>query len=117
MKSSPRSVRVGWERSIAPGIPSSGATSGQYRLTESCIVPDGTYDITGTCTENPNPADEHDRNLIAKGQNEPPFLISSKSEKQLESGLRRRAAGKIFGGAALAIVCLAIILAKLGLLF
>jgi hypothetical protein len=93
------------------------AASGQYRLTESCIVPDGTYDITGTCTENPSPADEHDRNMIAKGQNEPTFLISSKSEKQLESGLRRRAAGKIFGGAALAIVCLAIVLAKLGLLF
>jgi hypothetical protein len=90
---------------------------GRYRLTECCIVPDGTYDITGTCKENPDPADAHDRNMIAKGQNEPTFLISSKTEKQMKSGLRRRAAGKIFGGAALAVVCAAIILGKLGLLF
>lgn len=93
------------------------AASGQYRLTEFCIVPDGTYDITGTCGENPQPTDEHDRNMMAKGQNEPTFLISSKTAKQLESGLRLHAAGKIFGGAALSILCLAIILAKLGLLF
>ena len=90
---------------------------GRYRLTECCIVPGATYDITGTCQENPEPADEHDRNLIAQGQNEPTYLISSKTEKQLESGLRRRAVGKIFGGAALTVGCAAIILAKLGLLF
>ena len=91
--------------------------SGRFRLTEFCIVPDGAYDMTGTCMENPEPADEHDRNLIAKGHNEPTFLISSKSEKQLESSLRWRAVGKIFGGAALCIICAAVILAKLGLLF
>jgi hypothetical protein len=90
---------------------------GRYRLTEYCVVPDGTYDITGTCQENPEPADAHDRNMIAKGQNEPTFLISSKTDKQLKSGLRRRAAGKIFGGAALSLVCAVVILAKLGLLF
>ncbi len=91
--------------------------SGRYRLTEYCLVPDGTYDIAGTCMENSEPQDEHDRNLIAKGRNEPTFLISSKTEKQLESSLRWRAVGKIFGGAALALVCAAIFLAKIGLLF
>ncbi len=91
--------------------------SGRHSLTESCIVPDGTYDITGTCLENPEPADDHDRNTIAKGQNEPTFLISSKAEKQLGHSLRWRAAGKIFGGAALSLACAAIILAKLGWLF
>lgn len=108
-----------FQKFLQPGndVEMFSAASGQYRLTESCIVPDGTYDITGTCLENPEPADAHDRNMIAKGQNEPTFLISSKSEKQLKSGLRRRAAGKIFGGAALSIVCLAVILGKLGLLF
>ena len=90
---------------------------GRYRLAESCIVPDATYDITGTCQENPEPADSEDRNLIAKGQNEPTFLISSKTEKQMESGLRRRAVKRIVGGAALALVCAAVILARLGLLF
>ena len=99
------------------GLEMFSAASGQYRLTEYCIVPGGTYDITGTCGENPEASDEHDRNLIGKGQNEPTFLISSKSEKQLEGSLRRRAALSVFGGAALALVCLAIILAKLGLLF
>jgi hypothetical protein len=107
------------QKFLQPGgdMESFSAAGGQYRLTESCIVPDGTYDITGTCMENPQPANEHDRNLIGKGQNEPTFLISSKAEKQLEHGLRRRAAGKIFGGAALSVVCAAVILAKLGLLF
>ncbi|MBZ5514614.1 MAG: E3 ubiquitin ligase family protein [Acidobacteriia bacterium] len=89
--------------------------SGRYRFTEYCIVPGRSYDITGTCTENPNPRDEDDRNMIVKGQNEPTFLISSKTEKQLESDLRSRAQLMIVGGAILSIVCLAIFLAKLGL--
>ena len=92
-----------------------GAASGRYRFTEFCIVPGHSYDITGTCTENPSPQDEHDRNMILKGSNEPTFLISSRSEKEIESTLRSRAVKMIFGGAALSLVCLAIILGKLGL--
>lgn len=91
-----------------------GAASGRYRLTEYCLVPGGAYDISGTCVENPRPQDEYDRNMIVKGTNEKVFLISSKTEKQLESGLRNRAVKMILGGAALAVVCLAIFLAKLG---
>lgn len=91
------------------------AASGRYRLTEYCIVPDQSYDITGTCTENPNPQDEHDRNMILKGQNEPTFLISSRTEKEVERNLRNKALKMIFGGAALSLICLAIILGKLGL--
>ena len=90
---------------------------GHFRLTEYCLVPGQTYDITGTCAENPNPRDEYDRNIIAKGTNEPTFLISSKAEKQVESSLRKRAVLMVLGGAALAIVCLAIFLGKLGLLW
>jgi hypothetical protein len=90
--------------------------SGHYRLTEYCLLPGQTYDITGTCAENPNPRDEHDRNLILKGTNEPTFLISSRTEKQVESWLRRQTLLMILGGAALAIVCLAIFLGKIGLL-
>jgi hypothetical protein len=91
-----------------------GGGSDRYRLTEYLIVPEHWYDLTGTCMENPNPKDEHDRNLITKGQNEPTFLISWRSEKEIESALRRRAALHIFGGAALSVVCLAILLARLG---
>lgn len=91
-----------------------GSASGRYRLTEFCLVPGASYDISGTCVENPQPQDEHDRNMIVKGRNEKEFLISSKTEKQVESGLRWRAIKMILGGAALAVVCLAILLAKFG---
>jgi len=89
---------------------------GEYRLTESCLVPGQTYDITGTCVENPEPRDEHDRNLIVKGANEPTFLISSRAkDKEVNQWLRTRSIKMVFGGAALALVCLAIILGKLGM--
>jgi hypothetical protein len=86
----------------------------RYRLSEYCIIPEHWYDVTGTCIENPNPQDEHDRNMIVKGQNEPTFLISWRSEKEVESTLRKRAALHIFGGAALSVGCLAILLFRLG---
>ena len=88
--------------------------SGRFRLTESCILPGQAYDLTGTAVENPQPKDEHDRNLIMKGQNEPTFLISYRAAKEVESNLRRRAALSIFGGAALSLGCLAILLFRLG---
>jgi hypothetical protein len=91
-----------------------GPASGRYRFTEYCIAPGQSYDITGTAVENPHPQDEHDRNMIVKGENEPTFLISSKTEQEVEKGVRNRALGIILGGAALAIICLAIILFKLG---
>jgi hypothetical protein len=91
--------------------------SGRFRLTEYCLVPGQMYDITGTCAENPHPQDEHDRNIILKGTNEPTFLISSKTEKEIEYSLRKRTAWMVLGGAALAVACLAILLGKLGLLW
>jgi hypothetical protein len=89
-------------------------SEGRYRLSEYCILPEYWYDVTGTCVENPVPQDEHDRNMIVKGQNEPTFLISWRSEKEIESTLRNRAALHIFGGAALSVACLAILLLRLG---
>jgi hypothetical protein len=91
------------------------AASGRFRLTEYCIVPGQSYDVTGTCTENPHPQDEHDRNMILKGQNEPTFLISSRTEREVERNLRNKSLKMILGGAALSLICLAIILGKLGL--
>jgi hypothetical protein len=88
--------------------------SGQYRFTEYCILPGHWYDVTGTCAENPSPRDETDRNMILKGKNEPTFLISWRNERGIEGELRKRAALHIFGGAALSVVCLAILLGKLG---
>ena len=90
------------------------AASGHYRLTEYCLVPGRSYELSGTCVENPTPCDESDRNMIVKGQNETTFIISSRTEKALKSMLRRKAVIHIFGGAALSLVCLALLLAKLG---
>jgi hypothetical protein len=89
-------------------------SSGQFRFTEYCVLKDHWYDVTGTCVGNPNPTDEHDRNLIMKGQNEPTFLISWRAEKAIESTLRNRSALYIFGGAALSVVCLGALLASFG---
>jgi len=91
-----------------------GGSSRRYRFTEYCIIRDHWYDVTGTCVENPSAAEEHDRNLIQKGENEPTFLISWRSEKNVESRLRNQAALHIFGGGALAVICLAVLLARLG---
>lgn len=86
----------------------------RYRLSEYCILPGQSYDIAGTCVENPAPQDEHDRNMIMKGQNEPTFLISCRSEKELKSRLRNRALLHIFGGAGLSVLCLAVLLFRFG---
>jgi hypothetical protein len=98
------------------GVGGLGASSA-FRLTEYLILPEHWYDVAGTCAENPAAKDEHDRNMIVKGQNEPTFLISWRDEKQLQSSLRSKAMLHIFGGAALSITCLAILLAKLGWIF
>lgn len=89
----------------------------RFRLTEFLILPSHLYDVIGTCMENPDPADEHDRNLITKGQNNPMFAITWQTRKQKGSALLGRARLQIFGGAALALVSAAILVAKLGLLF
>ena len=90
--------------------------AGRYRLTEYCIQPGHWYDITGTCTENPQAHGDPDRNLICKGKNEPTFLISWRAAKDVEKKLRNRSAMMVFGGAALAVACLAFLLMKIGML-
>jgi hypothetical protein len=94
-----------------------GGGSGKYRFTEYLVLPDHWYDVTGTCAENPSPKDESDRNIILKGQNEQTFVISWRSEKGIEGQLRKRAAKYVLGGGALAVGCMAVLLAKFGWLF
>jgi hypothetical protein len=89
--------------------------SGRYRFTEFCVVPGREYNITGTCMENPEAKDEHDRNLISKGINEPTYLISDKTLVKVKSGLRNKALLMIFGGAGAAVVCLGFLLGEFGL--
>ncbi|HEX5413029.1 MAG TPA: hypothetical protein VFZ27_14355 [Terriglobia bacterium] len=92
------------------------AAPGDYRLTEYCLVPDGEYDITGTCMMNRGAGNEPDRQLIAQGQNDLTFLISDKSETSLEQDLRSRAWRHTIGGGLLAIGAAAVLLEALGLL-
>jgi len=100
---------------LGGGINLGSGLSNRYRLSEYLILPGHWYDLTGTCVENPTPQDEHDRNLIMKGTNEPTFLISWRGEKEIEGTLRNRATLRIFGGGALSVACLALLLARLGL--
>lgn len=90
------------------------ASSDRLRYTEYCILKDHPYDVTGTCGQNANPKDEHDRNMITKGENEPTFLISWRNEKVVEKELRRRAIHYILGGASLPVACLGFLLIRFG---
>lgn len=75
----------------------------KYRFTEHCLLAERDCNVLGTCAENPAPKDEHDRNIIMKGQNEKTFLVTTKTEGQIEKSLRRKAFLLILIGAALMI--------------
>jgi hypothetical protein len=100
---------------MPPVSVSVSSATGRYRLRESLILPGQEYHVTGTCVENPDARDAHDRNMIVLGKNEKTFLISWKAEQEVQHGLRKRALGMVFGGAALAIVCFALLLGHLHL--
>jgi hypothetical protein len=86
------------------------------RFWEYCVLPGHWYDLAGTCVENPEPKDEHDRNIIVKGSNEPTFLISWRSEKGIKARLRRRAGLDTAVGGLLILLGAAAGLSLLGLL-
>jgi len=86
---------------------------GSYRITERCLVAEHEYDVIGTCAQNPQPQDDHDRNLILKGQNEPTFLISGFSELRLEKTLWKRAVTRIILGGLLMVFMMAFLIANL----
>ena len=89
---------------------SSGGGTGRFRLTEYCIIPGKKYHISGTCAENPHPRGEDDSNMVCKGENEPYFHISGRTEKEDERNLLHSALLYIFGGAVLSVVCLGILM-------
>jgi hypothetical protein len=88
----------------------------QYRFTEHCLLVGRDCNILGTCAENPAPQDEHDRNIIMKGQNEKTFLVTTNTEGQEEKSLRRKAFLLIFLGGAIIVGMAAITLNAFGLL-
>jgi len=91
-------------------VPGEGPATGRFRLREYLVVPGQEYIVDGTCVEN-SAATAGDHAMIAKGHNEPTFLISAKTDSEVRQGLRKRAGFMILGGAALALACLAGLLA------
>jgi hypothetical protein len=88
--------------------------TGRYRLREYLVLPGQEYQISGTCVENPSAGDA--RNMIVKGQHEPTFLISAKTEAAMRTNMRGNALLSILGGAVLTLICLALLLAHFGML-
>jgi len=94
-------------------VPENWGEGRRFHLSEFCIVPDRWYDVTGTCIEDPRPTDLKQRTMIVKGEHEPIFLISDKSESNLERSLKQKAQASIFLGVLLAVFGLGFILASL----
>jgi hypothetical protein len=93
------------------------AARGNFRLREYVVVPGQEYLVSGSCVENPSAADSTtDRTMIAKGKNEPTFVISTKSDVQVHHDLKKRSLLMIFGGAAAALASAAFLLVHFGLL-
>ena len=102
---------------LAQLMPHTQSASGRFRLREYLVVSGQEYLIDGTCIENCDSATSaQDRTMIAKGKNEPTFVISTKTDVQIHHALEKRALLMIFGGAALAIACAAGLLVHFGLL-
>lgn len=88
------------------------------RYREYIIPLEETIYVLGTADDNPFVAEGTETSeikdiMICRGKNEKCFYISNKSEKTVLNSLKWKVFGQIFGGAALAVVCLAIILAQL----
>jgi hypothetical protein len=90
--------------------------TGRYRLTEYILMAGWSYDVVGTYGDDPDPVGGQAEKLIHKGTNERTFVISSQNQKTTQAELRHRALVRIFGGAALAIVCLVVLLQQLGMI-
>lgn len=94
----------------------SATASGRYRLHEYLVLPGEEYNVTGTCMENSSAPGAAACSMIGQGQNEKVFLISWQSETETRKSLKKSGVGMIFGGAALLLVCLTLLLAHLGML-
>jgi hypothetical protein len=104
-----------------PGIASGGELSldfaaHHYRFTEECLLADRDCIVLGTCVENPSPQDDHDRNLITRGENDKTFLINSMTEQKTEKDLRKKALILILVGSFFIVMSAVFALGNAGLL-
>lgn len=87
---------------------------------EFVLEPGNKVYILGTAGDNPFVEDTTGQKneediMIQKGKHEKIYYISDRSEKDLVSSLKWKSLGGLIGGAALSVVCLAVILFMLGL--
>ncbi len=111
---------IGYKLAV-PGISSGDGLSldfgaHPYRFTENCLLADRDCIVLGTCVENPSPKDDHDRNLITRGENEKTFHINSMGEQNAEKGLRKQALILILIGSFMIIMAAVFTLGNAGLL-
>jgi hypothetical protein len=111
---------IGYQVAV-PGISSGDGLSldfgaHHYRFTEDCLLADRDCVVLGTCVENPSPKDDHDHNLITRGENEKTFLINSMGEQKAEKGLRKQALILILIGSFMIIMAAVFALGNAGLL-
>ena len=119
----PRRPKRNWSGGLLGGLMAPGELEGGFnhvagdlRLTEYCIVPEASYDITGTCSLNSKQNDAPHRQIIGKGPAGSLFLISNQSGSELKESLRSRARSRILGGGLLTLACAAVLLEAMGLL-
>ncbi len=92
------------------------AANGRFRLSEYVVAPGQEYLISGSCVENTDSATSpQDRSVIAKGANEPTFVISSRNEAQVHHAFKKRSLLMIFGGAAASLIAAFALLVHFGL--
>jgi TonB family protein len=84
------------------------------KFTEYCLIAEREHNILGTCSQNAEPRDHRDLNLISKGEKGSTFLISSQKEKDLEKWFRHKSLALAAGGAGLMIATFAVILTNYG---
>ena len=93
----------------------------RIRITETFIAESDDLYILGTADENVfkhtvEAGKDHTRVMIKKGKNQKTFFIADKSEKEILAGKTWSVPLKIFGGAALTLSGLAVMLIELGIL-
>ncbi len=88
--------------------------SGPMRFRERNLSPGDPVYVLGVAQEIPGVQDEQERILIQKGKNHPWFFVAEGSQKDVLSRMGTSTYLHIYGGAALALVCFGILLAKFG---
>lgn len=87
---------------------------GRMRFFERNLCPGDTVYVLGSAEALPGVADEQERIIFRRGKHHPWYVIAEASEKELLSKMGTSTMLHIFGGIALTLVCLGLLLSKFG---